>query len=325
VSPHSLTGLQFDALNMPNAIAVAWSGGADSTALLWLLREHGYAVQAWHINHQWSEQSTEIAALLAERAKAWGISFTSLNIKKPNKNKEALSRQGRYTAFVDLSRLSGCHDVALAHHLDDQAETVCMRMLQGAGVAGCQGMLAYRQRDGLNLWRPLLSVSRADIEAYLKANDIPWVHDVSNDDTSIWRNKIRHQLFAQMREAGSEPQHLFLRWQEQAVKQQQAIQSLAKHMVIERLSDESGEAVTVNWHDWCSLTFVVRVYVLQQMMGMLFAEGRVLGRRHLLAIEAWRLQGGNSWLNLPSSCLYRRGQGLQLCQGKVSLRNTFAE
>jgi tRNA(Ile)-lysidine synthase len=147
-------------LYMPKHLAVAWSGGADSTALILQLIAEGYAVSAWHINHNWHSGSTKVAIDLAEQAKVWDIPFYVLNTEKPKQNIEAEARLGRYAAFEALAKQTGCFDLALGHHADDQAETVCMRLLQGSGVAGCQGMKVHRKHGDLSIWRPILNVPR---------------------------------------------------------------------------------------------------------------------------------------------------------------------
>lgn len=305
---------------MPQHIAVAWSGGADSTALLMLLKDAGHAVQAWHVDHGWQPSSADVASSLALQAKAWHIPFFCKRIEKPQRNLEAEARQGRYAAFAALAEEQACYDLALGHHAGDQAETVCMRLLQGAGVAGCQGMRVCRQQGDLRLWRPLLGVSRSKIEDWLQARGIAWLDDPSNADTLIWRNKIRKRLFPAMQKVGVEPELLFLRWQKQAeqVQQQIVLQAQAVEVMKHSLNDDVFCAM--NWQGWLEQRAPVRAYLLQQMIGLLFADGRVFGRRHILAIEAWREHGGHSWLNLSRCCLYREGNGLQLCQGKTSLR-----
>ena len=306
---------------MPKQVAVAWSGGVDSTALLWLLKQQGFDVQAWHVDHSWHKNSPVIAQKLKVQAQTWGIPFYSKKIEKPPKNLESASRKSRYEAFHTLAHETGCFHVVLAHHADDQAETVFMRLLQGAGVAGCMGMRSYRVQESLHLWRPMLGVRRYALLEMLRQNNIQWHDDPSNEDTTLWRNKIRKLMFAKMRESGGDPVSLFLRWQAQAVKIQQQIEFLVKDIMVEQSSQDHQAVCSVNWMEWTSQPQPVRAYLLQRMIGLLFADGVVMGRRHILAVEAWREQGGNNWLNLSGCCLYRKGEDLQLCQGKLSLRS----
>ncbi|MCF6208746.1 MAG: tRNA lysidine(34) synthetase TilS [Ghiorsea sp.] len=305
---------------MPKQVAVAWSGGIDSTALVLLLQDAGFDVQLWHIDHGWCEQSAQVASVLAKQAKHWGLNFHLKRIQKAQCNIEAEARKHRYQAFAALAKETGCKHIVLGHHAQDQAETVCMRLLQGAGVAGCQGMKSVRRQQGVTLWRPLLTVHKEQLKQFLICRQIVWHEDVSNQDVSIWRNKIRHKLFPVMQARQIEPRALFLRWQKQAERIQAEIEGLAQAVTLQRWQQDSIAVCAMNWDDWCEQLSPVRVYLLQKMVGMLFADGSVLGRRHIYAIEAWREQGGHGWLNLSGCCLYRHEQDLQLCQGKVSLR-----
>ena len=324
-TPHTEINLCDATIRMPKQIAVAWSGGADSTALLRLLVEKGYQVQAWHVDHGWHDKSRQNADVLAEQAKAWHIDFHVSTLKKPLNNLEAEARKGRYACFEKMSKKTGCHDVCLAHHADDQAETVYMRMLQGAGVAGCRGMRPQRQHGQLNIWRPLLEVSRAEIESVLHDRNMHWMQDPSNQDISLWRNKIRCKVFPKIKEAGVNPQVLFLRWQKMATVVQQKIGHAAQNIAVRVDVNHNPRRSVIDWLSWNAQSAPVRAFLLQRMIGLLFADGTVLGRRHILAIEQWREHGGNGWLNLSKCCLYRKGQDLQLCQGTLSLRESGSE
>ncbi len=309
--------------DMPEHIAVGWSGGVDSTALALLLKDAGKSVQLWHVDHGWHAASADIATALAQQAKAWGMPFLQRRIAKPRNNIEAEARKARYQAFVALAEETGCKHIALGHHLQDQAETVCMRLLQGAGVAGCQGMKPCRKHQALTVWRPLLSTPKSALIDVLQARRVLWHEDESNRDTTLWRNRIRHRLFPAMRAYGVEPDSLFLRLQKQAVRLQRQIAKQALVVPLRCWHEEKIAVCAVPWQAWLMQSLPLRVWLLQRMIGALFADGRVFGRRHILAIEAWAKQGGHGWLNLSGCCLYRHAQDLQLCQGKVSLRHSI--
>jgi len=265
--------------------AVGWSGGIDSTALLLALRTLGIKVQAWHIDHAWHAGSASDAESLAALATHWGISFKSIRLESTSlSNREAHSREGRYAAFQRLSEQTGVRTLMLAHHADDQAETVCMRMLQGAGVMGCRGMADDVNRHGLDISRPLLHIRRDSLKQALQDNDVSWLHDASNDDVGLWRNRIRKQLFPRIQEAGVEPFDLFIRWQQQAANIAAEIERNLDGMAIEY--EKYG--CSLSWTDWSALSQSLRVEMLQRMAVMVLGEGKVLGRRHLELIDVWR-------------------------------------
>ncbi|MDQ7004385.1 MAG: tRNA lysidine(34) synthetase TilS [Ghiorsea sp.] len=297
---------------LPQRLAVAWSGGADSTALLHYLKIEGYDVSAWHIDHGWSGSSAKQAVLLAQRAEAWGIPFYCKTLRKPKQNIEAESRQLRYAAFTDMAEETQCFHLTIGHHREDQAETVCMRLLQGAGVAGCQGMQGVRKQGDLFLYRSFLDVEKVKIKQYLHEQNIDWIEDPSNQDVRIWRNKIRHQLFPMIQNHDVDPTALFLRYQQQAIRVQEGIRGLAEKYVIDVIEEQGRQGCSMDWQEWLMQTPSVRVYLLQKMIGILFTDGKVLGRRHFKAIEQWQQHGANGWVSLSGCYLERQGENLKI-------------
>ena len=303
--------------DLPSSLAVGWSGGVDSTALLLALHHNGFQVQAWHVDHAWHRQSCDDARLLSKQAKAWGIPFLSRRLKQaPAANREAQARQGRYQAFQAMAAQTGIYAIALGHHADDQAETVCMRMLQGAGVMGCRGIASSSRRGELDIYRPLLHVRRQALLSALQAEGIAWVEDSSNTDISLWRNRIRLRLFPAILAAGHDPYTLFMRWQKQAVSLAANVNAEADSVCLQKTEG----VCAVNWGDWQGVSRVVRAQVLQRMAASALGEGVVLGRRHIELIEFWRKKGGRGGLDLSACRLYRRGSYLHLESRTASSR-----
>lgn len=186
---------------------VGVSGGADSLVLLHLL--HGLApslnitLHAATFDHQLrGEASRADAQYVREIAESWGIQVTAgagdvRAIAAAEKlSIEAAARRARYDFLAKVAHSLGADRVAVAHHMDDQAETVLMRLARGAGLRGLGGM-AYQAplpyHPDITLIRPLLDVTRADIEAYCAANGLTPREDATNQDTSLLRNFIRHE------------------------------------------------------------------------------------------------------------------------------------
>lgn len=294
---------------LPSQLAVGWSGGADSTALLLALAGSGYDVHAWHVDHAWHQNSREQSKQLAEQAALWGIPFSAIRLETaPDSNREAAARSGRYEAFSQLSREQGITALCLAHHRDDQAETVFMRMLQGAGVQGIRGMHKVRLRDGMKIFRPLLHLSRLELVTTLKNAGVTWLEDISNYDMTLWRNRLRRQVFPAMERCGIDPTELFLRWQRQAVTVSAEINSEIDHIQLH--CDATG--CSLPWREWESLPSMMRVYLLQRMMQRLFGQGTVAGRRHIILVEQWMQKGGFGGLDLSRSRIMRKDGRLYL-------------
>ena len=297
---------------LPQQLAVGWSGGADSTALLLALKNAGHDVQAWHVDHGWRDSSAQEAELLRNKAASWGITFINARLPPPSgKNREAEARHGRLAQFQSWSHATGISTICLAQHLDDQAETVCMRLLQGAGAGGCQGMRSERLFGELRIVRPLLHVPAEELRQALVDTGISWFEDPSNRDMNIWRNRIRHQLFPRMEITGAFPQQLFLRWQRQAYSLIQRIDHETDALWQTTVQPENG-LITIPWRSWVSCSSVIRARLLQKMMAHLLGDGVTPGRRHIELVEIWTIKSARGGLDLSGCRLYRKRGCLHL-------------
>ena len=179
----------------------AVSGGADSMCLLDVLhgisREYGWTVCAAHFNHCLrGEESDRDENFVSSHCAAAGIPFysaredVSLWAEENHMGTEAAGRERRYRFLETIREKTGAVFVATAHNADDNAETVLMHLLRGTGTAGLCGIQPQYGR----VIRPLLSVSRSEIEEYNIARGIPWIEDSTNGDDSLLRNRLRHQV-----------------------------------------------------------------------------------------------------------------------------------
>ena len=183
-------------------ILVGVSGGPDSVALLYLLnslkKEFNLNLHVAHVDHLLRKDSGKDASfvkILACRL-ALPISSTKVDIKRISKNGsvEEIARNARLSFFFKEAARIKAKKVALGHNSDDQAETVLMRILRGAGLYGLAGILPKRKIGGFEIIRPLLEIRRKEIEAYLKQKHIKARIDLSNLEDLYLRNKIRNKL-----------------------------------------------------------------------------------------------------------------------------------
>jgi tRNA(Ile)-lysidine synthase len=181
-------------------VAVAFSGGLDSTTLLdATVRCAGPArVIALHIHHGLSPNADAWAAHCHAFARALGVRFASREVvivREGGESLEAAARDARYRALDALCAEQHANTLWLAHHADDQAETVLLQLLRGAGVAGLAAMAPQRV-DGASTprVRPLLHLLRAQLEHYAHERDLRWIDDESNADTRYARNALRHDV-----------------------------------------------------------------------------------------------------------------------------------
>lgn len=186
-------------------VGVAVSGGADSVALLRALgaarEELGVVLHVVHFNHGIrGAESDADEQFVRELAKQVGLG-DSLHISRgdaPAESQrkklslETAARELRHAYFDELLKSGTLDKIATAHTMDDQAETVLMRLLRGAGTRGLAGI--YPEQKDLRIVRPLLEIRRAEVEAYLKTLGQDWREDATNRDPAHTRNRIRHEL-----------------------------------------------------------------------------------------------------------------------------------
>lgn len=178
-------------------VLVAVSGGPDSMALLHLfLRWDKTRIGVFHLNHGFRATASRDADLVRDFCEKAGIPVhicvydVTGYLKRTGESKQQGARHIRYKLLVDYAEKNGYHRIAFAHHGDDQAETVLMRILRGTGLHGLGGIPAVR---GMYI-RPLISVYKDAIIRYCSTYGVPYVEDETNVQPIYFRNKIRHQL-----------------------------------------------------------------------------------------------------------------------------------
>ncbi len=192
---------EHDLFTPGDTVVVAVSGGADSVALLDVLA--GFSalklrLVVVHLNHCLrGAESDGDEVFVRELAVRYGVTFVTQAVdvwglsRRDRLSLEEAGRVARYRFFSEIAASCNARAVALAHHADDQAETVLMRLLRGAGGSGLCAMAA--KSAGIYV-RPLLSVTRAEIEAYLHERGLACRIDSSNADVNFLRNRVRHEL-----------------------------------------------------------------------------------------------------------------------------------
>lgn len=183
---------------------VAYSGGLDSHVLLHAmagLRQHqAFELQAIYVNHglsphaaDWGRHCQKVCAELAIPLHCIEVDARSKDGESP----EAAARQARYQAIQD--QLKAGDYLCTAHHQDDQAETLMLQLLRGAGPKGLAAMPKSSPLGDAIQWRPMLGFSRQAIQAYAEAHGLSWIEDESNTDTGLARNYLRHEVMPRLR------------------------------------------------------------------------------------------------------------------------------
>lgn len=184
-------------------LCVAFSGGPDSFALMHALaslpQAHARGLRALHVDHglhaqsgDWAHQVHTFCTQLSVPCEVRRVDVAGAT----GEGIEAAARRARYEAFVQS--LQTGEWLLLGHHREDQAETVLLKLLRGAGPAGLGGMRAARPLGRGRLWRPLLATPRACLRNYAQAHALPCIEDPSNADIRLGRNRLRHDIFPRL-------------------------------------------------------------------------------------------------------------------------------
>lgn len=198
ISEHSL-------INKGEKILVGVSGGPDSIALLHGLHQL-QGIGKWslfviHVNHSLRGRESDLdAQYVADLCQKWNITCINrkidvqLVLEREGGNKQALARELRYQEYAKIADELDIHKIALAHHADDQVETILLRLLRGTGVSGLAGMNWLRKQGRLSIVRPLLNVKRIQIEHYCQKQQLEPRLDSSNQSMVYTRNRVRSEL-----------------------------------------------------------------------------------------------------------------------------------
>jgi tRNA(Ile)-lysidine synthase len=183
-------------------VVIGVSGGPDSIALLHLFkaltREYKLTLHVAHLDHMLRKASSQDAKFVQQTCNTLGIPVTiksvNINLLAKKGSIEEIARDQRLKFFFHVARKIRADKIALGHNLDDQAETVLMRLLRGSGLYGLSGIMPRRSINGYTIIRPLIEIKRRQIESFLKHRNIKPRIDESNFENTYLRNRLRHHL-----------------------------------------------------------------------------------------------------------------------------------
>ena len=255
--------------DIPCPVAVAYSGGADSTALLLMLaQQHPRQVQAIHVHHGLQAAADDFAAHCAAFCAALDVPLHVVRVvakSATGQSPEDAARRARYAALsskvVELNKVTGqqinaqaaIKIIAIAQHADDQIETLLLALSRGAGLPGLASMPAVWRRDGAQFVRPLLGMTSREIRLYLAEKGLGarhpgsanighgWVEDPTNLETQFTRNRIRHELIPALEKTFPQFRQTFARSASHAAQ----AQSLLVRVAIEDIA-EIGNPPRIN-------------------------------------------------------------------------------
>lgn len=224
-----------DAVQHLRVFAVALSGGADSTALLWACAKRWpVRVHAIHVHHGLQAAADGFQAHCVQLCAELQVPLAVVHVNAKHatgESPEEMARKARYAAFHNVLQThwqGQVKDVLLAQHADDQVETLLLALSRGAGLPGLASMPAQTEREGVRYHRPWLHVQKQQLRDALHAVGQAWVEDPSNTDVRYTRNRIRAQLLPALEAAFPSFRQTFVRSAAHAAQAQGLLQALAE-------------------------------------------------------------------------------------------------
>jgi len=268
-------------------VLVAVSGGADSMALLAALRRCGkYNLHIGHVHHSLRAEADDDAQFVRDLALRWNIPFhlEKIDTRKIAREEgigiEQAARKGRYEALIAMAKQVGASVVAVAHHADDQVETVLHHIFRGTHLRGLAGMPAKRTLcEGIDLIRPLLWTRREEIEAFCRDEKLNWRIDHTNIDTEFTRNFIRHELLPILRERiNPKVDDAILRISNSARKAEQTLAILSKQLFVRTVRKRTSNEIILRIAPLKKAPVVLTTMILREALEAIKAPAQEMGQ-----------------------------------------------
>ena len=276
-------------------VAVACSGGRDSVALLHatakVAKELKVEVWALHVNHGLMPLADAWQQALRRRCRQWRAAGLPVHfdcVRLPGgpahgQSIEAWARRGRYLALAEMSRRAGIDLVLLAQHRRDQAETVLLQALRGAGAAGMAAMPLQAERAGVIWARPWLDQPRRAIESYLRRHRLRWVDDESNEDRRYARALLRRELWPVLERSFPQAETSLAHAAARAVQEREVLDEVAQSDLANLLGRQDEAALPIG--DWLKLSPARRALVLRLWLNKALPDGATDALVNRLGIE----------------------------------------
>ncbi|MFC6335172.1 tRNA lysidine(34) synthetase TilS [Paenibacillus septentrionalis] len=272
-------------LNKPGNIVVAVSGGADSMALLHMLHRLSFQLElklvAAHVNHGFRKESEAEAELVRSYCMERQIAFEMIELDMPAylsenaENSQAASRKRRYDFFHYIAEKTGAYAIALAHHADDQAETVLMHMLRGSGLSGISGMQDRRVEKNVELLRPLLRMRKNQLIRLCQEEQVPYLEDSSNQSRNYHRNELRLDIIPVLERYNPQLVFSLSRLAEIAGDEDAWLQQQTEEQ-FEQLVTKQDNSYVISCRDLCSEPIALQRRLIKLILSYLSQEAAMI-------------------------------------------------
>lgn len=281
---------KYNLIEPNDTIIVAVSGGPDSMCLLDNLIELKQELQikkivVAHLNHMIREEAKSETEYVQEYCKNKEIEcyvkFVDI-LKKSTELKigtEECGRRERYAFFDEISEKVGANKIAIAHNLNDNAETVLMHLLRGSGISGLGGIKPYREGKFI---RPLIKCDRADIENYCEEKNLQPKFDKTNKDNTYTRNRIRNELIPYIqKEFNPNIIETLDRLSELVLDEEEYMQNATEKAFTEILIEQENTKIVLNLKKFNQLEHVIKTRIIMQTTKILFVTSKGIEKKHV--------------------------------------------
>lgn len=301
-------------------VVVGVSGGPDSLcllhALLALRAEFDFDLHAAHLNHRLrGPESDTDAEFVGSIAARWGVPCTvdardvAALARAEKLSLEEAARHARYAFLAEVAGWIGGHTIAVAHNADDQAETVLMHFLRGSGASGLRGMSPISnllEASTIKLIRPMLNVPRAEVENYCRAHDLQPRIDRSNADTTLYRNRLRHELLPLLETYNPNVREVLRRTASVLAAEVDALHEATASAWRASIVSAADGALVFDLHAWRDLSLAMQRSTLREAIRRLRPALRNINFVHVdEAVSILREANTGTRLTLPHGLMLR--------------------
>jgi len=321
---------KYKMLTQGEKVVLGVSGGADSIAMLYALNEsieYGLELIVAHLNHGIrGDEAKRDSDFVRETAKALGLTYVygevdALKYKEEFQlSTEDAARTLRYKFFDQVLAKHYATKLATAHTLDDQAETVLMRLIRGSGSKGLSGIPPVSN----NIIRPLIETSRSEIEEYLKAKNISWINDSSNDSKEFLRNKIRHDLLPELETYNPQIKQTLSRTAD-ILRSEEGFISKEAHKHFDNVFSTNKLELVGNLNDYRNIEQTLRFSLLRLAIEKQNSSLKNISSTHIVSADNFLLSESVSGeVELPEDTVIAKGYNTFLLTRRSELEREFS-
>lgn len=312
-------------LQAGDTVVAGISGGADSVCLLFILlkmqKQIPFRLTAVHVNHQLRKEAAKDAAFTEELCRKWGCDFRCIEVNVSGYadachiSTEEAGRILRYRAFAQVLAVLGAPDgkIAVAHNQNDNAETVLFHLMRGTGLTGLSGIRPVRDR----IIRPLLCVSRSEIEKFLAENSLSYCIDRTNNEDTYTRNRIRHHIlpYAETEICENTVSHIY----DTSVIVREADVYIRKNTLaaLKRCAEEMKRSIVFDVEAFLREDDFIQKQLLLLSMERLAGSRKDIAAVHVHILHGLFMREGNGKSSLPyGMTAYREYGKVRICIGE---------